>query len=79
MKQIKITHNFDLLARHGGEAYAEKYAGSTHTVESFDSDGWAYVKGAKFHPSCFRLTYNPIAAMFHKQRQDGFGRQGIAL
>jgi hypothetical protein len=69
-KQIKITHNLDLLARQGGEAYAKKHSGVTYTVESVDSDGWAYVRGAKFHPCCFRLTHNPIAMMFHNQRQD---------
>lgn len=69
-KQIKITRNLDLLARHGGEAYAKKNAGVTYTVDSFDSDGWAYVGGAKFHSCCFRLTHNPIAMMFHNQRQD---------
>ena len=68
-KQIKITHTLALLARHGGEAYADKHAGATYTVESVDSEGWAYVRGAKFHPCCFRLTYNPIAAIFHNQRQ----------
>ena len=67
-KQIKITHNLDLLHQHGGEAYAKKHAGVTYTVESVDSEGWAYVGGAKFHPCCFRLIYNPVAMIIHNQR-----------
>jgi hypothetical protein len=77
VKQIKITHNLDLLARHGGEAYADEHAGVTYTVESVDPEGWAHVRGvnnlgeywgAKFHPCCFRFTRNPIAMLFHDQR-----------
>ena len=58
--KIQITNDQKLLARHGGDDYAHAHAGNEYTVSEFDSEGWAIIAGAKFHPCCFTKSIAKI-------------------
>lgn len=52
--KIQITNDHALLKRQWNSAYADAHRGKVYDA-TIDSDGWAITKGAKFHPSVFKL------------------------